>query len=140
MSIDLEGIVADFAGALVAVDATAFNHKYNVPGIGSFDETEIVAHVVSALQQRNPERYSNHRLEVVYPDTVERCDLCLGVAPDWQWALEVKPVRFLRSNGDLEDTTIKRLLSPYDEDRSALSDCRKLAASRLGLRKAVLLY
>jgi len=140
MTIDLQVIVTDFAVALKDEDATAFNPKYNVPGVGSFNETEVIARVASALCRRDPKRYSNYGLEVVYPNAAERCDLCLGVAPDWQWALEVKPVRFLRSNGDLEDTTIKRLPSPYDEDGSALSDCRKLAASKLGVRKAVLLY
>jgi hypothetical protein len=140
MGIELRQIVVDFAGALAAVDATAFNSRYNVPGIGSFDEIEIVARVTSELQRCKPECYPDYCLEVVYPNSAERCDLCFGVAPDWQWALEVKPVRFLRSNGDLEDTTVKRLLSPYDEDGSALSDCRKLAASRLGVRKAILLY
>jgi hypothetical protein len=140
MSIGLQQIVVHFAEALATIDATAFNHKYNAPGIGSFDEPEIVQQVANELQRRHPEAYSDSGLEVVYPNTVERCDLCFGVPPNWQWALEIKSVRFLRSNGDLEDTTIKRLLSPYDDDGSALSDCRKLAAFPLGVRKAVLLY
>src|SRR5712692_791418 len=140
MSIDLQQIVVNFAEAFAAIDATAFNDRYNVPGIGSFNESEIVARVVSELQRRHPEAYSDCRREVVYPNTAQRCDLCFGNAPDWQWALEVKAVRFLRSNGDLENTTITCLISPYDEDGSALSDCRKLAASGLGVRKAVLVY
>src|SRR5688572_11815250 len=114
MNTELRRFVVDFAESLAAADATAFSQKYNAPGIGSFDETEIVGRVASELQRRHPDAYLDCRLEVAYPGTLERCDLCFGNAPDWRWALEVKPVRFLRSNGDLEDTTIKRLLSPYD--------------------------
>lgn len=140
MDISLENLVTDFAWAIQVVDTEAYNQKYNVPGIGSFDEPEVVRLVTLALRQHPSGRYEAYGLEVQYPGCTDRCDFCLGTAGEWQWAVEIKPVRFLRSNGDLEDSTIKRLLSPYEEDGSALSDARRLASSDLYGSKAVLLY
>ena len=44
-----------------------------------------------------------------------------------QWVIEVKMARFFGDNGKPDDTAIKDILSPYPSDRSALTDCRKLA-------------
>ena len=65
------------------------------------------------------------------------CDLALGERPDW--ALEVKLARIGR-NGTYEDAAIKKILSPYPEDRSAVTDCQKLAGSGFAGRLAVLIY
>jgi hypothetical protein len=140
MVAELDQLVVSLARAIEAVDRDAYNSKYKAPGIGSFDETYLVSVVAHELRQRMPEFYGLYDLEVPYPGGLERCDLCLGSSPQWEWALEFKAIRFLRSNGDLEDTTIKKLLSPYDEDGSALSDARRLAASSLARRKAIMLY
>ena len=43
-------------------------------------------------------------------------------------------------NGKLDDTWIKDVVSPYKEDRSALTDCAKLAESSFPCRKAILIY
>jgi hypothetical protein len=48
--------------------------------------------------------------------------------------------RLRRDNGDYEDTTTKKILSPYPDDRSAVTDCRKLASSGFGERRAILIY
>ncbi len=53
---------------------------------------------------------------------------------------EVKIARFRRDNGDYEDTTTMKILSPYPDDRSAVTDCRKLASSGFGERRAILIY
>ena len=66
------------------------------------------------------------------------CDLALGERPDW--ALEVKLARIGRDNGTYEDAAIKKILSPYPEDRSAVTDCQKLAGSGFAGRLAVLIY
>jgi hypothetical protein len=39
-----------------------------------------------------------------------------------------------------EDTAIKKILSPYEDDRSAVTDCVKLLGSTFEGRKAVLIY
>ena len=48
--------------------------------------------------------------------------------------------RLRRDNGDYEDTTTKKILSPYPDDRSAVTDCRKLASTGFGAQRAILIY
>lgn len=48
--------------------------------------------------------------------------------------------RFKGDNGKLDDTAVKDLLSPYESDRSALTDTVKLARSGFPCRKAILIY
>ena len=57
-----------------------------------------------------------------------------------QWVLEVKMARFKGDNDKPDDTALKDLLSPYENDRSALTDAVKLARSDLPGRKAILVY
>lgn len=73
-----------------------------------------------------------------YPSSRSVCDLALGERPDW--ALEVKLARLGRDNGTYEDAPIKKILSPYPEDRSAVTDCQKLSGSGFAGRLAVLIY
>jgi hypothetical protein len=49
-------------------------------------------------------------------------------------ALEVKMACLRRDIGDYENTTTKKILSPYPDDRIAVTDCRKLASSGFGER------
>lgn len=48
--------------------------------------------------------------------------------------------RLGRDNGTYEDTTTKKILSPYPDDHSAVTDCRKLASSSFAGRLAMLIY
>jgi len=73
-----------------------------------------------------------------YPSGRSVCDLAIGGLPDW--AIEVKLARLGRDNGTYEDAAIKKILSPYPEDRSAITDCQKLAGSGFAGRQAVLIY
>ena len=43
-------------------------------------------------------------------------------------------------NGKPNDNMIMHILSPYPRDRSALTDCSKLATSVIADRKAILIY
>jgi hypothetical protein len=45
-----------------------------------------------------------------YPASRNECDLALGELPDW--AIEVKMARLRRDNGDYENTTTRKILSP----------------------------
>ena len=56
------------------------------------------------------------------------------------WLIEVKLARVGRDNGTYEDTAVKKILSPYPDDRSAVTDCVKLANSGFDARRAVLIY
>jgi hypothetical protein len=54
--------------------------------------------------------------------------------------VEVNMARFRGDNGKPDDTALKDLLSPYSGDRSALTDCQKLAESGFPCRKALMVY
>ncbi len=78
---------------------------------------------------------------VPYPEVPrQRCDLCLGPASAWRWAVEIKMLRILGDNGKANDNILMHILSPYAEHRSALTDCIKLARSPIARRKAILIY
>ena len=78
------------------------------------------------MSARKPEQYSS-LTKRRYPTAGKTCDLALGDIPDW--ALEVKLARVRRDNGTYENTAVKKILSPYADDRSAVTDCVKLAMS-----------
>jgi hypothetical protein len=67
-----------------------------------------------------------------------RCDIGLGGPTEW--AVEVKMARPFGDNAKPNDNHLKALLSPYAEDRSALSDADKLRNSAFACRKAILVY
>jgi hypothetical protein len=52
----------------------------------------------------------------------------------------VKLARVGRDNGTYEDAVIKKILSPYADDRSAVTDCLKLVQSGFAGKRAVLIY
>jgi hypothetical protein len=70
----------------------------------------------------------------------EKCDLCIGAAPSWEWAAEIKMLRLMGDNGKPNDNMLMHILSPYPAHRSAITDCAKLGRSGLPGRKAILIY
>ena len=48
--------------------------------------------------------------------------------------------RLAGDNGKADDTSIKDILSPYPDDRSALTDCTKLLEAPVDCSKAILIY
>jgi len=143
-SVELAGLVADFADAMGTVDrecdpaCSARSERVYKPGIGPYGEAKAVEMVGVQMRIRWPDRYSDLRTGVSYPGERKTCDLALGPGPDW--VVEVKMARFWGDNGKPDDTAIKDLLSPYPQDRSALTDCLKLAAAAFRGRKAILIY
>jgi hypothetical protein len=144
---DLGRFVADFAKALERADArspVAVNQRSKqtfLPGIGPHPEAASMALVMKEMAQVDPDRYVRFQSSVAYPDAPRRkCDLCLGLAPDWEWAIEAKLLRLLGDNGQPNDNLLMHILSPYPEHRSALTDCEKLLGSGLGARKAVMIF
>jgi hypothetical protein len=73
-----------------------------------------------------------------YPRSKQTCDLLWGDPPDW--AIEIKMFRPNGDNGKPDDTAVKDMLSPFASDRSAVSDCGKLAASAIAPHRAMLIY
>ena len=51
------------------------------------------------LAARFPQLYTAHEREVLYPGTRQSCDLCIGEAPDFSWAIEFKALRMLGDKG-----------------------------------------
>jgi hypothetical protein len=57
-----------------------------------------------------------------------------------EWAIEIKMSRPNHDNGKSDDTAIKDILSPFASDRSAVSDCRKIAENDIAPHRAILIY
>lgn len=74
--------------------------------------------------------YPNQRAQV--------CDLWFGEPV--QWVVEVKMARLRGDNGKPDDMTIKKVISPYARDHSAVSDATKLAESEFDAQKAIVIY
>jgi hypothetical protein len=141
---ELAGIVHDFARAMETVDhrrPQAMSHRTATrqyrPGIGPFAEDVAVAMTIAEMQAAQRAAYLTAGKRR-YPSGGQTCDFALGEQPDW--AIEVKLARVGRDNGTYEDAAIKKILSPYPDDRSAVTDCVKLAQSGFAGRRAVLIY
>jgi hypothetical protein len=143
----LEVFVADFAAALMKVDQrrpVACNARTGVsfqPGIGPHSESATVQMVMVDLQFQHCARYSAVSREIPYAESArQKCDLCLGSGPAWNLCIEIKMLRLMGDNGKPNDNMLMHILSPYAEHRSAVTDCEKLATSRLSGRKAVVVF
>lgn len=144
----LNSLVQDFAVGFKLADARnpeALNARTKQqfrPGIGPHCESDTIKLIMNELVLINPTEYSQRFVtSVAYPESARRkCDLCLGIAPNWEWSIEVKMIRLLGDNGKLNDNIIMHILSPYPEHRSALTDCQKLARSIISGKKALLIY
>jgi hypothetical protein len=142
---DLDAFVAAFARSVERADLkrpVAANVRSKAafqPGIGPYSETEALSLIMREMfVDVAPGEYT---LSVPYVQlSRQRCDLCLGIPPDWEWAVEVKMLRMMGDNGKPNDNMLMHILSPYPQHRSAVTDCAKLVASSLGKHKAVLIY
>jgi hypothetical protein len=139
---DLQKLVEDFTEALVTVDKSGVQHKQYRPGIGPHSENEAVRLIAAEMKRTWPDRYPTYRLQMPYPNDARRkCDLVLGSNQDW--AIEVKLARFIGDKAGADDPqSIKRILSPFEIDHSALTDCSKLVTAGFSSQthKVVLIY
>jgi hypothetical protein len=138
---DIAEIATAIASSIEAVDAvcppyvTRTGRQYQ-PGIGPYPENKAMQLVAAALNDHGVVACGQF---ISYPSAGrQKCDLWLG--DPLEWVTEVKMGRFRGDNGKPDDTGIKDLISPFREDRSALSDAVKLAESGFSPRKAVLVY
>ena len=139
---DVKTIVRDFASGLRMADEKRPQAKSYRPGIGPHTEKETIQLVVAALLAVPSSPYNGRvSLEVPYPNSSRaKCDVCLGLSPDWQWVIEIKMLRLMGDNGKPNDNMLMHILSPYPGHRSAVTDCEKLLTSGLRGRKAVVIY
>ena len=148
MELELEEFVTDFALGLECADSrapVAVNRRSKKPfrpGIGPHSEPDTIELVGLELKSLRPAAYGERwHTGVPYGNgTRTECDVCLGRSPSWDWAIEVKMLRLLGDNGKVDDSALKRILSPYPAHRSALTDVGKLLSSNLGRRRAVLVF
>ncbi len=140
----LDGFVADFAAAMRAVDATGpvaqgRSGRVYRPGIGPLPERDLVELTRARMAASHSALYSGLAAQVTYPGSRQKCDLHWSAQPA-SWAIEVKMIRVRGDNGKLADLSVQDVLSPYESDHSALSDCTKLAQANFDARRAVLIY
>ena len=138
----LPEFVEDFANALNAADGkrpaavSPRSGRIYQPGIGPHPEDRAVDLIVAELAISRPGLRIS--LRQCYPGSKQTCDLLLG--DPVEWAIEIKMFRPNGDNGKPDDTAIKDILSPFASDRSALSDCRKVAESEIAPHRAILIY
>ena len=144
---ELDKLTSSFAKAMGSVDARrpiASNARTGAPyspGIGPHTERATVQLVSEEMERQGSIDVEGFQLEVPYPDTPRnKCDLCIGVGPDWNWAVEIKMLRLMGDNGKPNDNILMHILSPYPEHRSALTDCTKLTSAGFTSRTALLIY
>lgn len=106
------------------------------PGIGAHSEDRMVELALAAAESQLEGVTVETR--VPYPTSRRvRCDVYLRGGGDW--AIEVKLLRRLGDNGKPNDNILMHILSPYAQDRSAVTDCVKLAQSGFAARLAVVI-
>jgi hypothetical protein len=142
----LTTLSVDFALAIAAADAKrpqAKSHRGDrvyQPGIGPHTESQTVDLVLGELRKHSPELYQQAKSSVPYPKLKrQRCDLMIPNGSE-NWFIEVKMMRLMGDNGKKNDNILMHILSPYSQDRSALTDCDKLLASGFEGHKAILIY
>jgi len=146
--IELSAIIADIAAAIKRIDtrrpqaASSRTGALYQPGIGPHPETQAVSLIARELELVEALRYGRRiTVDVPYPKpSRQKCDLCIGSDDKREWAIEVKMFRLMGDNGKPNDNMIGHILSPYPKDRSALTDCAKLAGASLAERKAIVIY
>jgi hypothetical protein len=145
--LELVELVQDIATSIKRIDerrpqaANARTGALYQPGIGPHPESQAVNLIVHELAALAPDRYASRlHVGVAYPGGRQKCDLCIGSSPSWEWAAEVKMLRLMGDNGKPNDNMLMHILSPYPNDRSALTDCMKLVQSGLDGRKAIVIY
>lgn len=138
---ELADFIYDFAAALKAVDArgpvfTSRTGRVYQPGIGPHSEDRAVDLIVAQMNVAHSEAYSKLACRVPYSGSRQTCDIVLPA----EWMIEVKMARFYGDNNKPDDTSLKDILSPFEVDRSAVTDCAKLARTIGPERKAMVIY
>ncbi len=137
----LSQLCSDFALAMEAIDQRrpqAASHRGATrlykPGIGPFAEDRIVSMILGELRGMGKTAYTDAGKQR-YPGNGQICDLVLP-----GWAIEVKLAREMRDNGTYEPAAVSKILSRTPDDRSAVTDCAKLAQSHFPCKRAVLIF
>ena len=139
----LETFLLEFARKIRIADSrrpqkTSRTGRRYREGIGPFTEDETVERVLAEF----PAGWNGCKFErlVVYPSSPwNKCDLCI-TAPTRKLYIEVKMMRLFGDNGKPNDNITMHILSPYPQQRSALTDIQKLSGSGFEGDKAIVIY
>ncbi len=88
--------------------------------------------------------------ELKYPENGRwKCDIALTsvidesglrMDDDLDWAIELKYIRFIGDNGKVNNFGLGKVVSPYKAEHSSVGDAIRLAQTKMGKRKAVVMY
>jgi hypothetical protein len=70
----------------------------------------------------------------------QKCDWCWTLPTGGKFYIEAKMMRLMGDNGKPNDNILCHILSPYPQQRSALTDCQKLAQAGFKGSLAILIY
>jgi len=143
----VHSLVADLARAIEKADAecepaiSVRSKRSYQAGIGPHTETSTLALVRSKLVEIDPTAYSNIETHIPYPSTPrQKCDWCWTPRSSEPVYIEAKMMRLMGDNGKPNDNILCHILSPYPQQHSALTDCRKLADAGFAGATAILIY
>jgi len=155
---ELKVIVERLVEALIKVDAeTTTIHESRsgsgayLPCVGTIWEDDFTREAIIEWNDNHPNdflEFSKDWLEVKYPKKRGKCDLCIRSTdhnvnigePAFEWAIEMKYVRFVGDNGKNNDYGVTKVASPYRKDRSSVLDAERLGEFDLAKRKAIVMY
>jgi hypothetical protein len=144
--LDIQKLASDFAHAIVAADAhrpTALSHRTGATyqsGIGPHTEAATLSLVAQELKLLQHSCYDQIVENVPYPQMPrQKCDWSIR-AGQQTWFIEAKMMRLMGDNGKPNDNILTHILSPYPQQRSALTDCWKLKESGFNGRLGILIY
>src|SRR5271169_1239087 len=144
--LDPQKLASDFAHAIVAADAhgpTALSLRSGMPyqpGIGPHTEAVTLSLVAQELRLLDPNCYDEIVENVPYPNLPrQKCDWSIR-AGQQTWFIEAKMMRLMGDNGKPNDNILTHILSPYPQQRSALTDCLKLKESGFNGKLGILIY
>jgi len=131
----LRRLVSELARAAERVDSrrpVARNQRSGAAfeaGLGPHSESATFQLVANDMQAAAPSWCLRVDSSIPYPNAPrQKCDLRIHTA-EGAILIEAKLLRLKGDNGNPNDNMLMHILSPYPAHRSALTDCRKLAAS-----------
>ena len=155
---ELEVIVGRLVEALVKVDSMTETQRESRSGsgayiqcVGTLWEDDFTKQALIQWNEARPNDFSGFSeswVEVKYPTRRGKCDLCIrssdydpGIGePAFEWAIEMKYVRFIGDNGKNNDYGVTKVASPYRKDSSSVLDAERLLEFNLAKRKAIVMY
>lgn len=106
-------------------------------GIGPFTEDETVDMILEKIPKQDDMEFQRF---VPYPNNKRsKCDLMIKTSSEDLY-IEVKMMRLFGDNGKPNDNITTHILSPYPQQRSALTDIQKLKESVFDGAKAIVIY